>query len=1013
MKHIKGKSIITIVCSIGCLSIISMVGVNGSNINMDTNQDITTTRNESFKSSQDIRDENSQVVSKRSSSNRGGRMLDLDVLSGDINKAEKLAKDKDLSGHRQSRNLGDDISIVNEGRNNNRKSSGKKLEIKGFIPIMSITGASGKDGKQFDSIEDATDATDDSETPQIDGQQQQQQQQLKSQLLSNFGGQTSIGHASFALPSESQASVSTNMNQPQQQNQLWAQQGNQDDQLERERGRKLSLGSSSLLSGPKRLVSSLVSQVPQPLGFGHQQQALNPYLTHPNSQMTMMNIGHHHHQQQQQTDCICVPFYQCKNGQLNEWQLSKSQMLQLQSVNPINSANLYQTPRALNHLNGAQANDIFEQQLRDQQQQQQQQEQTAQLQAATQQSINHVSPHQEETSSSNLQLGPQEQQIVMNQIYEQLRKNFESGQLNGVDLQQQQQQNIKQEDQISSSGYGQLDERNANSSSSSSLNGVDESIEERGIFGNLHKTSRMGQSGQFGQANQRSCGIMRTCCRLPQSMIQTIARPQVPQRGPHNGRLTNSINQFPLGSSAAGMRPQFEQQLQQQQQQHLSQHLIANHGNQNSNNYHNQQMGLQQPATYPQQNSLMQTGIVGNNFLHHQQQQQQQQSLSNQATSALMDIAGPTRLQPSDTNSIISSQQFPVRQSSNGLIQQQNSANFMSGRCGVRETLGIAGRVQNTNPMPGSESLADFGEFPAHAAILKRISPGDSLFVCSAVLISNQWLVTAAHCVRRIRAEDIKVRLGEWDVSKDDEFYPFVESNIRELIIHPEFQASSLANDIALLRMEQTIDVQTAPHIAPACLAYQNVDSFNSQRCWIAGWGKDAFGTNGQYQSQLKKVDLPIVGRGECENALRHQTKLGRLFRLHQSNLCAGGERGKDACEGDGGAGLYCIDGESGITRVLGLVSWGVGCGQRGVPGIYTSIPALHSWIENQVAQSGEENVYIDRSLISERSNEQLNLATVINNNSTTTIRPEYNLIGKSLLKSVQSSNNNTTISST
>lgn len=55
-------------------------------------------------------------------------------------------------------------------------------------------------------------------------------------------------------------------------------------------------------------------------------------------------------------------------------------------------------------------------------------------------------------------------------------------------------------------------------------------------------------------------------------------------------------------------------------------------------------------------------------------------------------------------------------------------------------------------------------------------------------------------------------------------------------------------------------------------------------------------GKEGKYQVILKKVELPVVPRGPCINALR-TTRLGQFFKLHESFICAGGQLGKDTCK--------------------------------------------------------------------------------------------------------------------
>lgn len=303
-------------------------------------------------------------------------------------------------------------------------------------------------------------------------------------------------------------------------------------------------------------------------------------------------------------------------------------------------------------------------------------------------------------------------------------------------------------------------------------------------------------------------------------------------------------------------------------------------------------------------------------------------------------------------------------QANNYLQQQQPSAQY--GQCGARSSNSVQGRVQNLNY---HESSAEFGEYPWMAALLKRIGPADSLYVCGAVLISPQWVLTAAHCIKENRAEDLKLRFGEWDVHRDDEYYPYVERFVTDIVIHPEFFQGNLVNDIALIRFDSPVEFNS-PHIASVCLP-EPQDNFVGQRCWVTGWGKNAFGQQGEYQSVLKEVDLPVVSQSECEHAMR-STRLGPYYQLHQGFMCAGGEGGKDACEGDGGSPLVCDVG--GSWKVAGLVSWGIGCGQQGIPGVYASVGHYRHWIDsiiNRYARESSSNHIssILPGIIQERSN--------------------------------------------
>lgn len=242
----------------------------------------------------------------------------------------------------------------------------------------------------------------------------------------------------------------------------------------------------------------------------------------------------------------------------------------------------------------------------------------------------------------------------------------------------------------------------------------------------------------------------------------------------------------------------------------------------------------------------------------------------------------------------------------------------------------------------------EFGEFPWMLALLREEEGTEDgsiqyLFQCGASLIHPQAALTAAHCVSSLKERELKIRAGEWDTDAQTEPLPYQERSVSQIIKHPDYYSGALYNDISLLILDSPLTI--AANVLPICLPDQEA-VFDSSRCFATGWGVDAYGRGANYQTVLRKVEIPIVPSTDCQEKLR-STRLGSFFRLHDSFICAGGEPGEDTCKGDGGGPLVCQLPNASRYVQVGIVSWGIDCGMNNIPGVYTNVPRFRNWIDN------------------------------------------------------------------
>ncbi|BBC32358.1 hypothetical protein SGFS_036520 [Streptomyces graminofaciens] len=223
---------------------------------------------------------------------------------------------------------------------------------------------------------------------------------------------------------------------------------------------------------------------------------------------------------------------------------------------------------------------------------------------------------------------------------------------------------------------------------------------------------------------------------------------------------------------------------------------------------------------------------------------------------------------------------------------------------------------------------------------------------CGGVAVDRSTVLTAAHCLSEdvLGAPpdligDLKVIAGRGElISNEGQEIP-----VHGTWIDPDYDADTNAGDFAVITLASPLPADSVIPVASAGdPAYEP-----GTGAVVYGWG-DTTGA-GNYPRSLRAANVTVLSDSVCQQAYPGSVE-GRY--LADSMMCAGEiTGGRDACQGDSGGPLVAEG------KLIGLVSWGIGCGVAGNPGVYTGGSYIARKLA-EAAESGRRPLTVDRPTI-------------------------------------------------